>query len=833
MRGPPRNSRRRPRNSSLKWFSLVVATAVVRLVWKSIVFTAYFENSTRDLDFQAILSIPTNPVLRRSNPRRSRKKRPSQISNSDLESPLDVVDFRSTSRTKIQTVPPKGLEEFSDEPAYWKFLCGDGESALDFSSKSRVLISGVLSHSVASELALALSTRCGVKTIYGLSDHTPTELDVTTRLAHILQKLPDFKFFGQSAPFSLERLETIFAQAKPTHVILFEPATFLPSSFREHTTMSTRGSLEHLDRLCSSLVRLQRNEARKPIRFAYVTSPLPMESDPMEAHGLHTTYPLLLSTFRTRHKLDGIHINLENIFGPFPESSVLSSDIEDMLKGSSSLLETSDKHVHISEALVILVSGLRSTATKTSRLPSFEGVTDSQVTLGEVLSSFDSDASKGRTKTVNDWSRLMLSWFHQSTFPFDDVTRVHANQTTSVFRKAMALANRRLEGNKESGISVLQRRRSGTLPCNSECVANSPCIETTTYSDIIPLSQNITNDCRFVMFTSDFSRQLDNLPDLSVNSNDNYPRELLCQVAFVSGKSKLVKQSLEKQKGKKSKEINGKLIHNGWRLIWLEDHDDTTMSEADFMHIKIAPGPFFAHNVTKGFYFEPKHIKKLPPLQVVWFLMSKHMDAKRQKSVSKYIKKPKAGWIETPVVPARRVTLFGHTYGISPDMVQRSDMESIGKFILRQKNTTKGSGEWPERQMEFYDYVKDYYSFVLVDTFLVIHNLEATRSKRIRCEWYEEHLFWAQDGEKRNRHLEDLSLAYVMAKWRNDKMLVGDGGSLEDEWGERIVDAARGDIMDISGDSAFHPSQFFVRLHPPLSARRMYPDPDISDRSEL
>jgi hypothetical protein len=323
---------------------------------------------------------------------------------------------------------------------------------------------------------------------------------------------------------------------------------------------------------------------------------------------------------------------------------------------------------------------------------------------------------------------------------------------------------------------------------------------------------------------ADFSKQLNDLillSDMQGDRNISYPRDTVCQVAYVSGRSKLVSSLLSKHKkllllqsknndtvtlrGNSSKLTfwNGRLVHNGWTVLWLKHHDKSTMTEAEYMMPKIAPASLFATNVTRAIYLEPEKFVFLPLRPVMWYLMAKQLDSKFQMARLKHVR----GRDELlPSEPPRHAALFAHDLYASPKMVLRiaetvdatSYLNRMAKYILLQK----GLGVermWPRRQLEFYAHLMALpshhgagtVSFQLrwPDTFLLIHKLQSDRSRRLRCEWYEEQLFWNRTGistdvkvtkDGRNRDLEEISLAYVLAKMRMEKRLVPDDSA----WGE-------------------------------------------------
>jgi hypothetical protein len=157
---------------------------------------------------------------------------------------------------------------------------------------------------------------------------------------------------------------------------------------------------------------------------------------------------------------------------------------------------------------------------------------------------------------------------------------------------------------------------------------------------------------------------------------------------------------------------------------------------------------------------------------------------------------------------------------------------------------------WPRRQLEFYSHLLNlpphhgagHSAFQLKwpDTFLLIHKLQSDRSRQLRCEWYEEQLFWNRAGinadvkvthDGRNRDLEEMSLAYVLAKMRMEKRLIPDGST----WGERIVDPSTTTTIELQETTIFEfgdnittipDGQYYVRLHPAMQARKIYVQSD-------
>lgn len=249
---------------------------------------------------------------------------------------------------------------------------------------------------------------------------------------------------------------------------------------------------------------------------------------------------------------------------------------------------------------------------------------------------------------------------------------------------------------------------------------------------------------------------------------------------------------------------------------------------------KVAPGGLFSSNITRAFYFEPTSFKSFPPLVVIWNLLRKQLDDKSKENVRETDTRGRQ--VIIPYIPGRLVALFIHSLWLPDSFESNSSFDTLARHILKQKGLDSDR-PWPRRQLDFYSHVFGMthgdFPFEWVDTGLIIHNLQARKSRLLRCEWYQEHLFWSSDSNRDddhaphgnpNRHFEDLSLAYIIGKWRN-------GGQLVDEeetrkWGERVLET--GDLVKEQeqqaqlGPDYRAPRQYFLRLFKPVKARVLF-----------
>ena len=430
----------------------------------------------------------------------------------------------------------------------------------------------------------------------------------------------------------------------------------------------------------------------------------------------------------------------------------------------------------------------------------------------------------------------ILSWYDKQASPyslsFNTTSKSDLHATESVtYKTNQNLLQQTIDS---ESVSQIEKRQHNLFPCISECSQQQVSCVTSVWDEVIPITQEITSDCRYLLYTANFSDALIEIPQLQEAANNaSWPRPSLCQIAFVSSSSPLVKNTIianERNESITTHNLtgtdkvgnwNGKISNNGWRLVYV-NQDETSLSEADFMMPKITPGSFVSKNTTKALYMEPEHLKTLPPLQVVWYLMSRQLDAKAVPAREGY---KKGQFVNLPPVPEKHITLFGHSLDVSAarlDISKPTYMTKLAEFTLRQKRRDPQSQSvWPKRQIEAYsksirwqDQIVD---FRPVDTFLMIHNLGYKRSRKLRCEWYDEQLFW-----ENNRNLEDISMSYVMYRWRLKEWLRSTTVTDDEEpdetagqvWGEQMMDEP------ISAGSPS--SHYFVKLYASMRARKFY-----------
>jgi hypothetical protein len=735
-----------------------------------------------------------------------------------------LTTTRETS-TRLQVKVPNNPKDLSN-------LCG---TIAD--TDARVLISGILTHPFGSELALFLSKECRVQRIVGLSEHA-LDSEGYRRLAFLLRHLPNIEIHRtealESGPGSTD-IQNMFTSLIPTHVIHLEATSFLPPSLQIHPPMiAVRNSIHKLERLCEAMVK-QKTLGKSPPRMVYITIPTFQENGYL-SRAIQEIYPLVMKTYRSQYNASLIHLQLPAIYGPFPEASYLMDTILNKSKNVTNLSNPATNipasFIHVTDSVYLTLNCMTRTkqTSDPSLLASFVAAKAHTHSLQALSSALRANRPVNNTNSdrLLDQSHSMLSWYHKSAHPYDTKTSDNPRTQQAVRRSNSKLSQ--LSGNSQSlvGISQLERRNYQLFPCTSECAtAHTLCNNSTFDESVFTLTRNSTYDCRYVLYTSDFSTNLIDLPAMRNNTEQNvaWPAHLFCQVAFVSSKSKLVSELIRREEVKDEltnqldpSHWNGKLTHNRWQLVWpsLDDNDDDNdeirLEEADYIMPKIVPGIFFSHNVTKALYMELQHIDPLPSLPVLWYLMAKQLDQKSVPGHDKIVRRSGTlieKTIYIPGIPARHVALFSHWFHANG----HTSAGAMAKDVLEQKGVGR-ERPWPNQQMKFFDHGFQDFDFRLPDSFLVVHNLQSERSRQLRCEWYEEQLFWS-DEENRNRDLEDMTLAFVLARRRMEHRLV----AVDDLWGERLVTSD--ELADKRGVDKM-PSQYFVKLHKSMKVRRHY-----------
>jgi hypothetical protein len=361
------------------------------------------------------------------------------------------------------------------------------------------------------------------------------------------------------------------------------------------------------------------------------------------------------------------------------------------------------------------------------------------------------------------------------------------------------------------------------LPCSSSCVSTSTACLPSAWDDVIPHSREATKGCQFIAYFVNFSSSLETLNAPRAQGND------LCRVAFVSGESKVVQNTLLKRQQSVNTNLtslspatflqaNGKIRVDGWTLIWTPVGDDETLSDADNALPVIDPSRFFADSVKKAMFIGAPEFEKTSDSMLLRVFL--HMD--RPEFPEHSIRETRSGtkvsrWVPQPSERARRAMLFA---GEPPANEMPRNAEEFVKMAGAKKMI-------PAKQLSFYtqaahlvqtndlrpefemrDTVYPSFPYQWTRLSLLIHDFTMDESRQLRCDWFDEYLFWGS-----NRNLEELSLAYVIGKRRIEGEI---GPNLEDSdeasWSPLLKSTGDDDEMEPDRVVNKRGAEVFIRM---------------------
>ncbi len=687
-------------------------------------------------------------------------------------------------------------------------ICGRGKSN-GYSANDRIIIVGILSHPVAAELAVKLAKGCGVRHILGISNHL-LSTEESSRLEFLFHEIPSFQISVGNGELGNGPTDGLFESFSPSHVFYFH------QDFDKENPFLFRSGSNQLEQICNTIVKIKSRSSgiEKGAKLLYITLDW---AGANEGNMSTQIASIVLAAYRAKYHLDARVLRLPYLFGPFTEGAFWlrsedfihrvdemagrdqnqSKKVKSLQLTMTGSFDISSPMMSISDAICsILVSGISGEMANYESIPILSDQKH-QTTLREISESLVpllkiSSTTDLKIKNLDPLILPILSWNYKRSRPYRDPTDFHISpiENDKITMLGLNATRNRLaeeDSTNFSAFSQLERRQHDLFPCISVCSSLVEC-KSSAWDPIVPLVQNATKDCKYMLHTVDFSRNLTDIPLVreSVN-NQKWPRESFCQIAFVSSKTQVVKNAIKqhlksRDKGasgpKTTEEWNGNLSINGWTLVWL-DGDEESLDQADAMMPKISPESIVSPSIEVVFYVEPQHFKIVPPLQL-WYEMSLRMNAAAE-ITDEYL------------IPERHIALFTHAYAESVaehlDVTKPDYIPKAVEFILEQNNkrsasdindfqTTQQGRAYSSSLMTQQEELE----FELVDTALMISQIQDIPGRQFRCEWYEEQLFWSNEN---NRNLEGLSLSFVFHRWRRRGRLLQN--RLGEKWGEMMM----------------------------------------------
>jgi hypothetical protein len=333
------------------------------------------------------------------------------------------------------------------------------------------------------------------------------------------------------------------------------------------------------------------------------------------------------------------------------------------------------------------------------------------------------------------------------------------------------------------------------LPCLSECSTKHKCIPSI-FEDTISLVQELTEDCDIILYMQTLGHNIKDLNLKAIYKEDITP--IVCNLAFVPEESELVnavvkkvpesklrqfgikinpKESAEANAKRKVTGLNGRLLYKGWILIWVKDAN-APLQTHDLSLLKLSPGKFFSSHAKHAVYIDPSFPVSPSRDDVLFLVAQTHRPALPDRKAYYRNEKGKKIKYRLPPEPERRAVIIMSplkykSKSVNMELPKISVYEAT-KYMQAEIGETPAVKE-PiniKRQREFYERVGAYlnkldfrsiheawYKYELknwVRTKWIVHDLKHEEARKLRCNWYQEHVQWGNN-------LDQLSFAYVLA----------------------------------------------------------------------
>lgn len=669
---------------------------------------------------------PVDPVWKERARKRRRRTRvpsfPNNVTRYKLLTPEEPLENDWKEETPTHVCGSNAIEAAERHPYYFP-------KNLGINSKSRVVITNVLS-SLGMHLALLLSQQCGVEMILGVDAMLPNtrrdRMPLLERYALLKRRIRGFQKL--QIPFTgvmpkagaLNQMNTFGA----THIVHLVP-TYLGEENPMYPVRDKEIALEQL----LEFVRT------KNAHLVYAGPNLHVEK-------------VLASSYHALYNVKSIGLELPRTYGPWGDPGSWTWTVAEGIVRTNATLEIvdipndDDPFLYVEDAATAILAAMQlSKGTTSIKLTADTTKASLESALSYVVKSKEVAPLKtNQTRHFEEiirWMpttrsltgiRQLFSWHYTHAHPYGRVHRKLPSYATDNYHYP--------------------------FPCVSECSIRGSC-RSSVYDSVVPVTRRITKGCKFVIYMVDLAANVTTLPAAIAKPTNETLVSLLCQVAFVSGSSTIANSS-------------------GWSTVKVPS-DASKMAESDYILPKLSPGLFFDRSVSKAVYVKPSAVKLPDGDSMVPLIRS--IDAPARRGKNKRIQRPKTPIVKyewVPETPARHVMLFGHEDpGVNTSLplanrvkylVERDGLIMSNKMLLQLRfyehvNHLIQNGERRRASAIRGSYYKGF-PFHFLQTTMVVHDLREEESRLLRCEWYDEHVFWGV------RDMEDLSLAFVLGRRR-------------------------------------------------------------------
>jgi hypothetical protein len=716
------------------------------------------------------------------------------------------VSHDTNNQTTTTTTTTAAAEKSNVQPHNWKELCTEA----NLSKTSRVIITNALSVSIGAPLTLLMAKQCGVKNIMIVDSMFPN----TKRRRLVLMDTYRILFrnvltLQLTNPTNTAGLGKVGSESPTDWMEKFEPTHILHLEDLDHVLdsethwgeyMSSKG--QQLMHLQSSILPLQQimnyvhhKETKNKLNILHV-SMSSILSDPtvtannvddesydhryrvehlhktsvthdvnaMMADYLHTMQQFRTSRMDENNLLQMHHLKLPNVYGP-----IMNGKLNDRNK----VIHDNGNSLYLDDAMASV----------------FKALHISQSAHRQIMSIPSSQVRESNSAWRQE---LTHAYEMQMEYPFGGIEAEHyLSKVTSSF-------DPKTYTDAITWVNDLYGINKARFPCASSCVAdmtNSGTCDSSIWDTVYPVSQLITKQCTNVMYYVNLDPQFENLsgPPSPPSSTNTIPPTTtsndLCRIAFVSGSSPLVRETLQQQRREANpnekdwndtealRQYNGKLIKNGWTLVWISEskpNHNNNVSERDRSLIRIDPSRFFATYVQKAMYVEADRIMILSNDEIMDIILSNTIHEEHLETY--YTTELRDGFddlyrtIEHPPSSARTVTMLGVELPID---IRPNNPAQYIELLSNRVSNVKG------RHLNYYKQMNHYIQvdmnrpvedsdgsspFLWLSRDYWVHDMHSPVAHLLRCQWYNAHMYWGPETIVADS--EELSWAYVIAKQR-------------------------------------------------------------------
>jgi len=707
---------------------------------------------------------------RRTTQSNERRKRPPKT---DVERVMPLVEYHLYDDSSLSNnITAANYKTSADD------FCGDyagiaatrhGHMALPLNNDSKIVITGIL-HPLGVSLALRLHLECHVEKIIGVDALLPNtrhvrmkQMDSYSLLQKYIPNLPKLIVPELGVP-----MDDLLKIHKPTHVV--------------HLANQYETMLENVVTMQQIMDSRLLNESEGGVvpHFTYVTTST-SNNDTLSASAVELIASTYHQVYGTSHV---VGLRMPDLYGDYHDGSLISQLTMQHLNGgvNETAITTQQECLFVDDAVDAVVAAMQFQSP--GGFATFH--VDSATTLDMLEEEVKTVISKKNTTTTvvakqvgtnnTAAAKYWLGW--------TPATKLQKGVSSLL---SMHLSHKYPYGNVGQQLSVPTPPQRVLFPCASECSRSKEC--TATMLDAtIKVSRPLTRGCKYVVYAVDLWPDVKDLPSSGEQSEDADENGKWCRIAFVSNKSFLVKQLVKSNTttsnnsttavdNKKLDSLNGKVQWKNWTLVFVNG-DASEMSEAEYTLLKVSPKRFFSETVARAMYVQPNRFPVPPFESLTAYFKSLDPGPRNAGRTKEY----RSGvnifrFLPREAKRARRVVLSSLEASF-PTVPPKSPVAVYVQELVKREGI-RPVQERLKPQLDFYTYAAHFvqtsprrpedeirstiykeFPFHWIKTAMIVHDLREDEAQQLRCEWYDEHLFWG------NSHLEDLSLAYILAKRR-------------------------------------------------------------------